>query len=146
MATIEKDIGMDAQRAHGKEQRPSDQRIDLLGAKFHIPSGTPDVTERFKAKLTARLLEVQQRGTWDLNICEQVTYSVNHADQLSISDGPTHLNAFFVDMRKLRRKSRTHLKVSDKAMADIGWWLEAVPIVREVPWAPALFFPQDGDG
>ena len=31
METIEKDIGMEAQRAHGKEQRPSDQRIGLLG-------------------------------------------------------------------------------------------------------------------
>ena len=49
-------------------------------------------------------------------------------------------------MRKLRRKSRTNLRVSDKAMSDIGWWLEAVPIVREVPWAPALFFPEKGDG
>ena len=63
METIEKDIGMEAQRAHGKEQRPSDQRIDLLGATFHIPSETLDVTERFKTKLTSRLLEVLQRGT-----------------------------------------------------------------------------------
>ena len=33
-------------------------------------------------------------------------------------------------------------------MADIRirWWLAAVPIVRAVPWAPALFFPQKGDG
>ena len=44
METIEDDIGMEAQRRHGKEQRPSDQRIDLLGAKFHIPSQTLDVT------------------------------------------------------------------------------------------------------
>jgi len=146
METIEKDIGMEAQKAHGKEQRPSDQRIDLLGATFHIPSETLDATERFKAKLTGRLLEVQQRGTWDLNVCEQVTYSANHAAQLSISDGRAHLNAFFVDMRKLRRKSRTLLKVSERAMADISWWLEAIPIVRKVPWAPALFFPQKGDG
>ena len=63
METIEKDIGMEAQRAHGKEQRSSDQRIDLLGATFHIPSETLDVTERFKTKLTSRLLEVLQRGT-----------------------------------------------------------------------------------
>ena len=49
-------------------------------------------------------------------------------------------------MRKLRRKSRTNLRVSDKAMADIGWWLEAVPIVREVPWALALFFSEKGYG
>ena len=136
---------MEAQKAHGKE-RPSDQRIDLLGATFHIPSETLDVTERFKAKLTGRLLEVQQRGTSDLNICEQVTYSANHAAQLSISDGRAHLNAFFVDMRKLRRKSRTLLRVPERAMADISWWLEAIPIVRKVPWAPALFFPQKGDG
>lgn len=61
METIEKYIGMETQRAHGKEQRPSDQRIDLLGATFHIPSETLDVTERFKTKLTSRLLEVQQR-------------------------------------------------------------------------------------
>ena len=89
---------------------------------------------------------MQQRGTWDLNICEQVTYSANHAAQLSISDGRAHLNAFFVDMRKLRRKSRTLLKVSERAMTDISWWLDAIPIVRKVPWAPALFFPQRGDG
>ena len=146
METIEKDIGMEAQRAHGKEQRPSDQRIDLLGATFHIPSETLDATERFKTKLTGRLLEVQQRVTWDLTICEQVAYSANHAAQLSVSDGRAHLNAFFVDMRKLRRKSRTQLKVSEQAMEDINWWLEAIPIVREVPWAPALFFPQKGDG
>ena len=31
-------------------------------------------------------------------------------------------------------------------MADISWWLDAIPIVRRVPWAPALFFPQRGDG
>ena len=146
MDTIEKDVGMEAQRAHGKEQRPSDQRIDLLGATFHIPSETLDVTERFKAKLIGRLLEVKQRGTWDLTICEQVTYSANHAAQLSISDGRAHLNSFFVDMRKLRRKVGRLLTVSTRAMEDISWWLLNVPIVREVPWAPALFFPQKGDG
>ena len=49
-------------------------------------------------------------------------------------------------MRRLRRKSRTRLKLSDQAMADIRWWLAVVPIVRAVPWTPALFFPQKGDG
>ena len=106
METIEKDIGMEAQRAHGKEQRPSDQRIDLLGATFHIPSETLDVTERFKSEANRPTAGGTAARTWDLNICEQVTYSANHAAQLSISDGRAHLNAFFVDMRKLRRKSR----------------------------------------
>jgi hypothetical protein len=144
--TTEKDIGLEAQRAHGKEQQPSDQRIDLLGATFHTPNESLDVTERFKAKLTARLLEVEQQGTWDLLICKQVTYSSNHAAPLFISDGRAHLNFFFVDMRRLRRKNRTRLKLSDQAMADIRLWLSSSSHRTSGSLNTSPFFPQKSDG
>ena len=141
---IEDVIGLKAQLEHGKESPPTETTIDLLGATFNIPETDLDTSDRFKNKASTKLRQSRDEGQWNLVDCESVTYTCNHAAQLSITEGRAHLHHFFVEMRRLRRNSGRKQRISRVCMAEIEWWIEELPKVRHVPWAPALFFPERG--
>ena len=141
---IEDVIGLTAQLEHGKESPPTETTVDLLGATFNIPASDLDASDRFKGKATTKLRQSRDEGQWNLVGCESVTYTCNHAAQLSITEGRAHLHHFFVEMRRLRRNSGRKQRISRVCMEEIEWWIAELPKVRHVPWAPALYFPERG--
>ena len=141
---IEDVIGMKAQLEHGKELPPTETTIDLLGATFNIPELDLDASDRFKSKAMAKLRQSRDEGQCNLVGCESITYTCNHAAQLSITEGRAHLRHFFVAMRRLRRNSERKQRISRICLAEIEWWIAELPKVRHVPWAPALFPPERG--
>jgi len=141
---IEKDIGLQAQLEHGKESPPTEHTIDLLGATFKIPDSDLDVSDRFKGKATCKLQQSRDEQAWDLVGCESVTYTCNHAAQLSITEGRAHLHPFFAEMRRLRKNTGRKQRIPPHCLREIEWWLTEIPKVRHVPWAPALYFPARG--
>ena len=118
--------------------------INLLGATFNIPDRDLDASDRFKGKATCKLQQPRDEQAWDLVGCESVTYTRNHAAQLSITEGRAHLHSFFAEMRRLRRNIGRKQRIPPHCLREIEWWLTEIPKVRHVPWAPALYFPERG--
>ena len=109
---IEKDIGLQAQLEHGKESPPTEHTIDLLGATFNIPNSGLDASDRFKGKAIYKLQQPREEQAWDLVGCESVTYTCNHAAELSITEDRADLHHLFAEMRRLRRNSGRKQRIS----------------------------------
>ena len=82
-------VGLKAQLEHGKESPPTETTVDLLGATFNTPESDLDLdaSDRFKTKAGTKLRQSRDEGQWNLVGCESVTYTCNHAAQLSITEG-----------------------------------------------------------